>query len=200
MRNSSEVSGEVYIKRGWLRLEDFLFFSLYSFSCLVPIPQLWKYFRALVLSWLVLSRAATPLRIPSLRKTLHPCRLRSTLPVTNTELHCLQLFIRYISLVMTLMLEKLPRAVVVRGSPLAAVMIHVWTKQIHVLWSKWHAYAKHLSAKYVNMFVSQVVLSGTTLEPRVDQLVTATVALADSGMMTQLCRHYCEVKNLQQCA
>jgi hypothetical protein len=34
------------------------------------------------------------------------------------------------------------------------------------------------------MFVSQVILSGITLEPRVDQLVKTTVALADSNMMT----------------
>jgi hypothetical protein len=38
------------------------------------------------------------------------------------------------------------------------------------------------------MVVSQVILSGIILEPRVDQLVRATVALADSLMMTQLCR------------
>jgi hypothetical protein len=49
------------------------------------------------------------------------------------------------------------------------------------------------------MFVSQVILSGITLEPRVDQLVTIKVALADSNMMTQLCRDSWEVKNLQQC-
>jgi hypothetical protein len=54
--------------------------------------------------------------------------------------------------------------------------------------------------RYVNMFVSQVILSGITLEPRVDQLVTTKVTLADSNMMTQLCRHNWEVKNLQQCA
>jgi hypothetical protein len=42
---------------------------------------------------------------------------------------------------------------------------------------------------YVNMFVSQVVLSGITLEPHVDQLVTRTLALADSNMKMQLCRH-----------
>jgi hypothetical protein len=69
-----------------------------------------------------------------------------------------------------------------------------------VLGSYGQAYAKHLPAKYVNMFVSQVILSGITLEPHVDQLVTIKVALADSNMMTQLCRHYWEVKNLQQCA
>jgi len=50
------------------------------------------------------------------------------------------------------------------------------------------------------MFVSQVIFSGITLEPLVDQLVTSRLALADSNMMTQLCRHYWEVKNLQHCA
>jgi len=62
------------------------------------------------------------------------------------------------------------------------------------------SYAKHLPEKYVNMVVSQVNLSGFTLEPHVDQLVKDTVAQADSTMMMQLCRHYWEVKNLQQCA
>jgi hypothetical protein len=50
------------------------------------------------------------------------------------------------------------------------------------------------------MVVTQVILSGITLEPRVDQLVMATAALADSLMMTQLCRHDWQVKNLEQCA
>ena len=52
---------------------------------------------------------------------------------------------------------------------------------------------------YVNIVVSQVILSRITLEPRVDQLVMTTVALGESAMMTQLCRHNWEVKNLQQC-
>jgi hypothetical protein len=56
------------------------------------------------------------------------------------------------------------------------------------------------ACNYVNMFVSQVVLSGVTLEPRVDQLAMIKITLADSDMMTQLCRHNWEVKNLQQCA
>jgi hypothetical protein len=50
------------------------------------------------------------------------------------------------------------------------------------------------------MVVSQVIRSGITLEPRVDRLVRTTVALAESRMMMQLCRHHWEVKNLQQCA
>jgi len=33
MRNGSGVADELYIKRGSWALEDFLFFSLYSFSC-----------------------------------------------------------------------------------------------------------------------------------------------------------------------
>jgi hypothetical protein len=56
------------------------------------------------------------------------------------------------------------------------------------------------TCEYVNMVVSQVVLSGTTLEPLVDPLVETTVALAESLMTMQLRRHYWEVRNLQQCA
>jgi hypothetical protein len=63
-----------------------------------------------------------------------------------------------------------------------------------------YPYSKHLLTKYVNMVVSHGGLSGFTHEPHVDQLVETMVALADSGMMMQLCRHYWEVKNLQQCA
>jgi len=53
--------------------------------------------------------------------------------------------------------------------------------------------------KYVNMFVSEVILNGITLEPRIDQLVKTTVTLAASTLMMQLYRHNWEVKNLQQC-
>jgi hypothetical protein len=53
---------------------------------------------------------------------------------------------------------------------------------------------------YVSMFVSQVVLSRTSHEPSVDQLVMITIALADSITMMQLCCHTWEVKNLKQCA
>jgi len=34
MRDDSRVADELYIKRVLLALEDFLFFSLYSFSCI----------------------------------------------------------------------------------------------------------------------------------------------------------------------
>jgi hypothetical protein len=56
------------------------------------------------------------------------------------------------------------------------------------------------TCEYVNMVISQVILSGITLEPRVNQLVKTMVILADSTMMMQLCRHNWEVKNLQQWA
>jgi hypothetical protein len=49
------------------------------------------------------------------------------------------------------------------------------------------------------MFVSQVIVSGITLELHVDQLVTIIVALVDSTMMMQLCHHNWEVKKLPQC-
>jgi len=47
---------------------------------------------------------------------------------------------------------------------------------------------------------SEVILGGIALEPWFNQLVTSTIALADSPMMMQLCCHYWEVKNLQQWA
>jgi len=40
MRNDLRVADEVYIKRGCLVLEDFLFFSLYSFSCIAKQARL----------------------------------------------------------------------------------------------------------------------------------------------------------------
>jgi len=40
MRNDSRVADEVYIKQGCLVLEDFLFFSLYLFSCIAKQVQL----------------------------------------------------------------------------------------------------------------------------------------------------------------
>jgi len=49
------------------------------------------------------------------------------------------------------------------------------------------------------MVVSQVIFSGITLGPHVDQLVTNMFALAKSSLMMQLFCHYWEVKNLQQC-
>jgi hypothetical protein len=48
------------------------------------------------------------------------------------------------------------------------------------------------------MFVSEVMLSGNTLQPHVDQFMTITMTLAKSSMIIQ-CRHYqWELKNLLQ--
>ena len=40
MGNDSRVADEVYIKRGCLELDGFLFFSLYSFSCIAKQARL----------------------------------------------------------------------------------------------------------------------------------------------------------------
>jgi len=47
MRNGSGVADELYIKRGSWALEDFLFFSLYSFSCIAKQVTTLKQFRLL---------------------------------------------------------------------------------------------------------------------------------------------------------
>jgi len=50
MENGSRVADKLYIKRVLLALEDFLFFSLYSFSCIAKHVMTLKQFRLLVLS------------------------------------------------------------------------------------------------------------------------------------------------------
>jgi len=47
MRNDSRVADELYMKRVLLVLEDFLFFSLYSFSCIAKQVTTLKQFRLL---------------------------------------------------------------------------------------------------------------------------------------------------------
>jgi len=47
MRNGSRVADGLYIKRVLLVLEDFLFFSLYSFSCIAKQVTTLKQFRLL---------------------------------------------------------------------------------------------------------------------------------------------------------
>ena len=47
MRNGSRVVDELYIQRVLLALEDFLFFSLYSFSCKAKQVMTLKQFRLL---------------------------------------------------------------------------------------------------------------------------------------------------------
>jgi len=71
MRNGSRVADELYIKRVLMVLEDFLFFSLYLFSCIAEQVTTLKQLR--LLSCLVLL------------SVLHYCyqyHLRLTPPVT----------------------------------------------------------------------------------------------------------------------
>jgi len=48
MENGSRVADELYIKRVLIALEDFLFFSLYSFSCIASNSTTWKHILILV--------------------------------------------------------------------------------------------------------------------------------------------------------
>jgi len=78
-------------------------------------------------------------------------------------------------------------------------MIDDRSKQVHVTE---YSRSSHVACKTPIcdcdiMFVRQVIVSGITLQPHVDQLVTSTLALTDSNMMMQLCCYYREVKNLQ---
>jgi hypothetical protein len=50
MRYGSKVADKLYIKRVLLVLEDFLFFSLYSFSCIAKQVTTLKQLRLFVLS------------------------------------------------------------------------------------------------------------------------------------------------------
>jgi hypothetical protein len=50
MRDDSRVADELYIKRVLFVLEDFLFFSLYSFSCIAKQDTTLKQLRPFVLS------------------------------------------------------------------------------------------------------------------------------------------------------
>jgi len=76
MRNDSSVADEVYIKRGYLVLKDFLFFSLHSFSCIAKQVQLWTSLEfGLVL-------------IPSIRTSSTLSWLRYHIPDTNIT--CIQ--------------------------------------------------------------------------------------------------------------
>jgi len=87
----------------------------------------------------------------------------------------------------------------VRGSPLAAVMIYEWIVA--------STCDDHCAIRLQNTYlwntiivVSQVIFGGITLGPHVDQLVANLDALAESSLMTQLCHHYWDVNNHQQCA
>ena len=69
-----EVADELYIKRVLMALEDFLFFSLYSFSCIASSSTTLKDILILVLS------IRTSSSVPQ-----HPYHLRPTPPVTACE-------------------------------------------------------------------------------------------------------------------
>jgi len=71
MENGSRVADELYIKRVLIALEDFLFFSLYSFSCIASNSTTLKDILIFVSS----------IRISS-SVLQHPYHLRSTPPVT----------------------------------------------------------------------------------------------------------------------
>jgi len=71
MRNGSRVTDELYIKRVLMALEDFLFFSLYSFSCIASNSTTLKDILILVPS------IRTSSSVPQ-----HPYHLRPTPPVT----------------------------------------------------------------------------------------------------------------------
>ena len=71
MENGSRVADELYIKRVLLVLEDFLFFSLYSFSCIASNSTTLKDILILVPS------IRTSSSVPQ-----HPYHLRPTPPVT----------------------------------------------------------------------------------------------------------------------
>ena len=87
----------------------------------------------------------------------------------------------------------------VRGSPLAVVMIHVWMKQVHVANLVQCPYAKHLPTNTWTCLSVKWSLTGLHLSHMSIKWWKTTVALVDSVMMMQLCRHNWEVKNLQQC-
>jgi len=74
MRNGLRVADELYIKRVLMALEDFLFFSLYSFSCIAKQVPTLKQLR--LLSCFVLS---------SISYYCYQYHLRPTLPVTSAN-------------------------------------------------------------------------------------------------------------------
>jgi len=82
MRNGSRVAAGLYIKRVLLALEDFLFFSLYSSSCIAKQVTTLKQFRRL--SCLdSLETNLEPFAPLSIKHYCYQYHLRPTLPVTG---------------------------------------------------------------------------------------------------------------------
>jgi hypothetical protein len=81
MRNGSRAADELYIKRVLLALEDFLFFSLYSFSCIAKQVTTLKQLR--LLSYLdFVETNLEPLAPLSISHYCSQYHLRLTPPVT----------------------------------------------------------------------------------------------------------------------
>jgi len=75
-----EVAGELYIKRVSMVLEDFLFFSLYSFSCIASNSTTLKDILILVLS----IRTSSSVPQTSISPAPDPARYtRTSLPYTH---------------------------------------------------------------------------------------------------------------------
>jgi len=83
MWNDSRVADEVYIKRGCLVLEGFLFFPLYSFSCIAKQARLWPSVDSchVLIPSMQTSKHLVPMTISHYRYHYH---LRPTPPVTTT--------------------------------------------------------------------------------------------------------------------
>ena len=80
-------------------------------------------------------------------------------------------------------------ATTVRGSPIAAVMIHEWIVASTCDGRR----GIHLQRTYLGnnvMVIGEVILSGISLRPHIDRSVTNPFAPAESSLMMQLCHHY----------
>ena len=82
--NGSKVADGLYIKRVLLAVEDFLFFSLYSFSCIekqvMTLKQLWL-LSCLALFWFAWNELRASCSAPILHSS-YQCHLHPTPPVT----------------------------------------------------------------------------------------------------------------------
>jgi hypothetical protein len=112
MGDDSRVTNELYIKRGCLVLEDFLFFSVYSFSCIASNSTTLKIFlNSCFCSCLSIRTSSSALQ--------HPYYLRPIPPVTPQDNHAL-------SLVCSSCLGSLPSSSIVKlGSSFLSCLVGV---------------------------------------------------------------------------